>query len=356
MSKNYFCEKTGQYICKNCHYYTSNKSNFMKHLSTAKHIAATLGTKVAPIWHQKYFCESTQQYICSICDYNTSKQSNFTKHLSTPKHINATFGTKVAKSISNNNSKKYSCVECNKEYKHKSSLYKHIKRHHNILNNNKSCRKKDKKNNNNSSAYIKNKVAETTTHLQNNNTIIMSKKEYELTLECSKLKGKLEALETTHSVVNNNVQYKSVNIHMYLNEHYKNAMNFNDFMNNLQLTKNDIYYTYSKGYVNGINNILLKNLKDLDIQQRPIHCIKDNNSKKIYVKDKNIWEKDNGNLDNELSKLDKLQLKECSNLCKKNISNDEEFLKIIKELTSINNIQREQIKNFLKKHLEIKID
>ena len=31
-------------------------------------------------------------------------------------------------------------------------------------------------------------------------------------------------------------------------------------------------------------------------------------------------------MDNEITKLDKLQLKECSNLCKKNISNDEEFL------------------------------
>ena len=40
----------------------------------------------------------------------------------------------------------------------------------------------------------------------------MSKKEYELSLECSKLRGKIEALESKQTVVNNNFQYTPVNI------------------------------------------------------------------------------------------------------------------------------------------------
>ena len=62
------------------------------------------------------------------------------------------------------------------------------------------------------------------------NNIIMSKKEYELSLECSKLRGKIEALENKQTVVNNNFQYNPVNIHMYLDEKYKDAMNLNDFV------------------------------------------------------------------------------------------------------------------------------
>ena len=185
------------------------------------------------------------------------------------------------------------------------------------------------------------------------NNIIMSKKEYELSLECSKLRGKIEALESKHTVVNNNFQYNPVNIHMYLDKKYKDAMNLNDFVERLELTNEDLSVTKDKGYVKGVSHILLKNLNKIGEEERPIHCIKEANTKEIYVRDENKWGKEGGRLDKGITRIEKLQLKECSLL---NIDNDEEFIRLIKYLTNIKDKQRRDIKNLLKHHLEIKLN
>ena len=43
--------------------------------------------------------------------------------------------------------------------------------------------------------------------------------------------------------------------------------------------------------MNGISNIIIKNLKDLDITQRPLHCT-DKKREVLYVKEDNKWEKE----------------------------------------------------------------
>ena len=48
------------------------------------------------------------------------------------------------------------------------------------------------------------------------------------------------------------------------------------------------------GYVNGISNIIIKNLKELDIEKRPVHCT-DKKRETMYIKDENKWEKDDEN-------------------------------------------------------------
>jgi hypothetical protein len=48
------------------------------------------------------------------------------------------------------------------------------------------------------------------------------------------------------------------------------------------------------GYVEGISNIIVKNLNSLDESKRPIHCT-DTKREVMYVKDENKWEKENEN-------------------------------------------------------------
>jgi hypothetical protein len=45
------------------------------------------------------------------------------------------------------------------------------------------------------------------------------------------------------------------------------------------------------GFVNGISNIIVKNLKALDVVKRPVHC-SDSKREVVYVKDENKWEKE----------------------------------------------------------------
>ena len=382
-SKNY------KFFCEFCLYGSNNKSNFLKHISTSKHASATFGTKMALKWHKIYFLESEQKYYCKSCDYSSNKLCNFKKHLSTLKHNSATFKKKVAKSTTMDNDTLYACSMCNKLYKHKCSAYKHEKSCKKSSQKNDLCSENAKKTDKLCSAYIvpsdPQKVAKTTqndkicsekmntnidqTSLQkpacrecfyNNDTesclhekkIIMSEREYQLSLECRKLKGKLEALESSKQVVNNTVHYKPVNIHMYLNTRYKDAMNLNEFVGNIKLSNDDLGYIKNDGYINVIGNRLVKELKKINEQDRPIHCISDANNREIYIKEKNNWGKDDGILDKELDKIDKqqLQMYQCHY-----INNDEDFLNLIKEISDINNVKREKIKDLLKDELEIKL-
>jgi len=47
------------------------------------------------------------------------------------------------------------------------------------------------------------------------------------------------------------------------------------------------------GYTEGMSKIIVRNLKELDISKRPIHC-SDLKREVMYIKDKDAWEKENG--------------------------------------------------------------
>ena len=57
-------------------------------------------------------------------------------------------------------------------------------------------------------------------------------------------------------------------------------------------SQNDLVRELGKlGYVEGISNIIIKNLKALDVTKRPVHCT-DPKRETIYIKDGDVWEKD----------------------------------------------------------------
>ena len=90
---------------------------------------------------------------------------------------------------------------------------------------------------------------------------------------------------------NNN---NNISINLVLNEKCKNAMNLEDFLEKLQVSLDDLMYTKENGYVKGLSNIMVKHLKDLPPNDRPIHC-SDQNRLQFYVKDENMWGKDENN-------------------------------------------------------------
>ena len=54
----------------------------------------------------------------------------------------------------------------------------------------------------------------------------------------------------------------------------------------------DLEAVGNKGFVQGISNIIIKNLSNLDETRRPIHC-SDAKRDTLYIKDNDTWEKDN---------------------------------------------------------------
>jgi len=57
------------------------------------------------------------------------------------------------------------------------------------------------------------------------------------------------------------------------------------------LRLNDLERVGELGYIEGISNIIVKNLKDLDVTQRPVHCT-DKKRETMYIKDEDKWERD----------------------------------------------------------------
>ena len=91
----------------------------------------------------------------------------------------------------------------------------------------------------------------------------------------------------TYNTTNN-----SFNLNIFLNETCKNALNIMDFVNQLQVGVKDLEETGRLGYADGISQIFINGLKNLDISNRPVHC-SDFKREIIYIKNDDQWNKDN---------------------------------------------------------------
>jgi hypothetical protein len=95
---------------------------------------------------------------------------------------------------------------------------------------------------------------------------------------------------------NNNSHNKTFNLQFFLNEQCKDAMNIMDFVDSMKLEFSDLEDVGKLGYVEGISNIIIRKLNELDVYKRPIHC-SDAKREIMFVKDDNIWEKENSTYD-----------------------------------------------------------
>jgi hypothetical protein len=107
----------------------------------------------------------------------------------------------------------------------------------------------------------------------------------------------------SNTISNNtiNSHNKSFNLNVFLNETCKNAMNMSAFIDSLQLQLSDLEKVGEVGYIEGISNIIVKNLNALDITLRPVHCT-DKKRETMYIKDEDKWEKE----DEKKTKLHKM--------------------------------------------------
>jgi hypothetical protein len=110
-------------------------------------------------------------------------------------------------------------------------------------------------------------------------------------IELCKDKNSVITNNNTINNSNNNSNNKTFNLQVFLNETCKDAMNIMDFVDSLQIQLSDLENVGRNGFVAGISDIILKNLRALDITQRPIHC-SDQKREIVYIKDDNQWYKE----------------------------------------------------------------
>ena len=107
----------------------------------------------------------------------------------------------------------------------------------------------------------------------------------------------------SNNISNSNIHSnnKTFNLQFFLNETCKDAMNISEFVESIKIQISDLERTGQNGFIEGVSNIVLDNLTDLDAIQRPIHC-SDFKREIIYIKDDNQWIKDD-EPNNKMSKV-----------------------------------------------------
>jgi DNA-directed RNA polymerase specialized sigma subunit len=65
-----------------------------------------------------------------------------------------------------------------------------------------------------------------------------------------------------------------------------------EFINSIEINVSDLENIGKLGYVEGMSNIIIKQLNDTDMYKRPVHC-SDAKRETVYVREENKWERDN---------------------------------------------------------------
>lgn len=233
---------------------------------------------------EKSINKSINEYYCKKCDYITSIKCNYTKHLLTAKHQNDNNGNI-------NGNKKYKsknvCENCGRDFSYRSGLSRHLKKCLDEPN-----KKIEKNENNDTELKITSKMLKNI--IEQNNALQRQ------LIEISKQK------QTINYTTNCN---NKMTINVFLNEMCKDAMNLTDFINQLDLSLDDLMYTKDNGYIKGISNIFVKNLQYMKPTERPIHC-SDKKRLQFYVKDEDKWEKDNEKIDKTITAVSHKQIQQ----------------------------------------------
>ena len=279
--------------------------------------------------------KSKYKYSCIKCNYFSNRLSNYNKHLTTRKHKNCYFLNEKEQKVA---TPTYVCEHCGKEYKVRNSLWYHKKK----------C------------------LGET-----QNTSVPLSTKEKQLEKENAELKKMVlnvmdkmtEQQKTIQELVpkvgnNNNNNF---NINLFLNETCKDALNISEFVKTIEIGVHDLNFATNQGLIEGISSILAKNLSDIEIEKRPIHCT-DVHNKILYIKDKDEWNKNNEEIvettiqnvkDKHIEAMKKWENDNPD--WRENNKKTDNYMELIKKSTEkLDEDERNKVLHAVSKHTEIK--
>jgi hypothetical protein len=227
--------------------------------------------------------ESSILYTCKCCLYNTSRLSQYNRHVLTAKHKKLEISTDFNNLSTdfNKKSSKFEC-QCGKVYKERTGLWRHKKvcEFEELITEEESEEETEKE--------VTDKELIIMLIKQNSQLIEKNNDLVEKNIEIFK---NINSTNNSHNNNTTNSHNKAFNLNFFLNETCKDAMNIMDFVDSIKLQLSDLEKVGELGYVDGISNIIVKNLKELDVNKRPVHCT-DKKRETMYIKDENKWEKE----------------------------------------------------------------
>lgn len=224
-----------KFYCEICDYTSSNNSNYNKHLRTKKHLANT--ESKSRKWQKKH--KPKYFNVCELCDYKASKKYNWDKHIKTAKHKQkvAKSGEEVAEEVFDENDV----------------------------------------------------IKPTLTSPTDVNRDKLEMLAEQMNIITSTLNKVVD--NTHHTTINNNQTTNNISINLFLDKYCHNAQSLQDFVDSVTFQLNDIL-SEDNLIENFVSRKMLKNLSDMPVTERPIHCT-DQKRRNFFVKDKNEgWVKD----------------------------------------------------------------
>jgi len=236
--------------------------------------------------------KDVKKYECEKCIFITKNKCNYDKHLMTIKHINKT-------TPNEKKSEKLICIICKKKYTSRAGLWSH----------NKKCYKDSVENEDNQNTEARrtfnidmnaelimeiikeNKEFKNLLVEQNKQVIELQKENKDMINKMVEItQNQISTVSTINSnnTINNNQKF---NLNFFLNETCKDAMTIQEFLDSIRITFEDLLLIGNTGFVNGVSDILIKQLRDMEVSKRPIHCT-DSKRDTIYLKENAAWNKD----------------------------------------------------------------
>jgi hypothetical protein len=258
--------------------------------------------------------ENDAELICKKCNFTCSYKSDYNRHITTAKHKMVTDGNK--RRVENENS--HSC-QCGKKYKHASGLSRHKLQ----------CNKNDILNESSNIVETINANASIMHLITQNkelmNLLVVQNQETKELLDQNK-----QMQKTIQDIVpkignnnNNTTNNNQFNLQVFLNDDCKDALNFSEFIEKIQISFEDLENQAENGYVKGISKLFIENLQKLGINKRPIHCT-DKKRKTLYIKENNEWDKE-GSQDTLKKGIREVTGRTYGELIKSQAENEEEY-------------------------------
>jgi hypothetical protein len=226
-------------------------------------------------------------FSCEKCHYTTSRKMNYDRHILTDKHKRIHNGSKMIEFLEQNEQNEqpdsFKC-SCGNIYKYSQGLSKHKKVC--IIQN----ETKETYTNQSNIKTLTNLVLEVVK--QNQGLVTLNNEAHKYNQHLTNKLVEISKNSHNNTMINSCNNNKTFNLNMFLNETCKDAMNITDFVDSLQLQLSDLEEVGKLGFVDGISKIIVKKLKAMDIHKRPVHCA-DKKREVIYIKDENKWEIEN---------------------------------------------------------------
>jgi len=313
-------QKTSKYYCKTCQSNWDKKGDYDRHILTKKHQKMAASEKSS----------EKKTYACKICEVKFSEKSDMIRHLSSKQHIK-TFKNHFIYHNFNISDSNFLCpICCCKSYDLYHSYWSHIKKCeeiHDLYITGTSCAKLNTigeteenrkivhevigepiidlsiiENDGKKDEYLKiiNKLVSENQELRH--FVVEQSKEHnketlELVNKVLKLNKSSQHIINNQQInhhtntINGNITSNKFNINVFLNDKCKDALNLKDFIDTVEITNKDLENNANHGFVGGISKIIIDNLKNMSIYERPIHCT-DVKRETIYIKDEDQWAKE----------------------------------------------------------------